>query len=230
MTTFFKSPKSGIAVMELSVLGDASGFTGELTSVVAVCDNNQGGPGRSLAELTRHLVSHPGDDAALSAVCMAVRDGAEIEELVALLQSCSNAGDSFADHATAELAFRIATGASDAHARELCRTALDLCPVHVAALSLFEKLADASWTDELCARYQMFLEDGPAHGVSPDICETVANKLADLEQEATLTLEGLDDVHQPDLWDLLKRALARTVPEVDSVAARFFLDVPAMQA
>ena len=214
MTTPFKSPRLGIAVMALSALGAAHGSTGELTNDVAgpagalpgsasipgnpcgsgegsgtsgttptcislVCDNSKVGPGPSLAKLTRHLMSPPSDEAALSAVCVALRDGSEVGELVTLLELCSNAqrGDSLPEHAMAELSFRIAKGATGAHARELCRTALDLCPVHVAALSLFEELADASWTDELCARYQIFLEDAPLHGVSPDICEAVTNKL-----------------------------------------------------
>ncbi len=187
---------------------------------------------RSLAELTRRLVSHPGDEAALSAVCTAVRDGGRVEELVALLELCSNAGrgDSLHDHAMAELAFRIAKGATDGPARELCRTALDLSPVHVAALSLFEELTDPSWTDELCARYQIFLEDAPSHGVSPDLCEAVTIKLVEAEREAALEDEDLDEEHRQGCCNSPTRALARCLSAVDSVAERQSAEVLSIQA
>ncbi len=152
---------------------------------------------RSLFELTRHLVSNPSDEAALSAVCVALRAGGQVEDVIALLELHSNAGqgDGLLDRAMAELSFRIAAGSTAADARELCHTALDLYPVHVAALSLFEELTDPSWTDELCARYEMFLEAAPSQGVAADICEAVTNKLVEAEREAALEHEDLGDVH-----------------------------------
>ncbi len=239
MTTQFKSPHAGTPVMALSALGAAPGSTGEFTNEVAgpapsslsflrssptrgftsalILEEAQmlfTQKKRSLAELTRHLVSHPSDEAALSAVCVAIRDGGQIEEVVALLELGSNPeqADSLPDHAMAELCFRIAKECTGANARELCRTALNLCPVHLAALSLFEELAYASWTDELCARYQIFLEDAPAHGVSPDICEVVMNKLLAAERasscsvaEATRRHQDLDNDHHQG-FDAPKRA------------------------
>jgi len=193
MKTPFQSPQPCILVAKtaLRTASPAEALTGAAGTLAASTSK------KSLAELTRGLVSHPGDEAALSALCAALRDGGEVEELVALLESYSSGGegDSLPDHAIAELTFRIAQGSESAQARELCRTALDLCPVYVAALSLFEELADASWTDELCARYQIFLEDASAHGVSPEVCEAVTNKLAQAERAAVLHRQDLSNVH-----------------------------------
>ncbi len=192
---------------------------------------------RSLAELTRYLVAHPKDGAALAAVCAALRDGGQVEELVGLLDSCTNGeqGDSLPDHAIAELFFRIAKESSDAHGRELCRAALDRYPVHVPALSLFEQLADASWTDELCARYQIFLEDAPLHGVAADICAVVTNKLVEAQREATAKHEDLDEVHRlarvfEGLRTMPEGFLARHMSEADSVSERQSTDVLSMHA
>jgi len=232
-----------MAVMTLGALRGAASSTGEFTNEVTLYPDLTSALApeeaqmvftrkKSLAELTRHLVSHSGDEAALSAVCTAVRDGGHVEELVALLESCSNAahGPSLPDHAMAELSFRIAKGSTGAHARELCRTALDLCPVHVAALSLFEELSDASWTDELCARYQIFLEDAPSHGVSPEVCEAVTNKLVEAEREAVLQHEDLDIEHHQGLCSSPKSAFACVVYQIDGVAEWQSAEVLTIQA
>ncbi len=131
---------------------------------------------RSLAELTRDFVSRPNDRVALLKVCAALLGEGQVEEVIGALEDCANA-DGLPDHDLAELSFRIAKGCTDAHARELCRLALGRDPVHAAALSLFEQLADAPWTDELCARYELFLEHAPLHGVAPEMCAVVKSKL-----------------------------------------------------
>jgi hypothetical protein len=85
-------------------------------------------PQRSLTELTRYLAAHPTDQAALSAVCAALRNGGQVEELIGLLDlHCfAEECDGRSEYTAAELSFRIAKGATDAHARDLCRAALDL--------------------------------------------------------------------------------------------------------
>jgi len=148
----------------------------------------------SMFEVTRHLASHTGDQAALLAVFEAVRDAGRVDELVALLELWTQAeqGDGVPDREMAELYFRIAKRSKRAHALASCRTALDLYPAHLGALLLFEELADASWMDELCARYQTFLEDAPSQGVSPHVQQTVTTKLIEAERRAASREAGRD--------------------------------------
>jgi hypothetical protein len=136
---------------------------------------------RSIAELTRRLKSNPRDEAALFAVFRAVRDGDLVEELVALLEIWAEAeqGEAVPDRAMAELYFRIAVRSTDVKARELSRAALNLCPGHAGALAMFEVLADEAWTDELCARYQAFLEDAPFHEVAPRVRAAMIDRLVE---------------------------------------------------
>lgn len=185
MTTQFKSPKLCMVVAPSALLTASSTDALSCRAVTRAALT----PTKSLAELTRDLVAHPHDEVALCAVRTALRDGGDIEELVALLEACANGGlgDGLPEPVVAQLTFRIAEGSDRAHARELCRTALDLCPTHGDALSLFEELADdAAWTEELCARYQIFLEDAAEHDVAPELCEAVSHKLAKAERRATL--------------------------------------------
>ena len=147
---------------------------------------------RSISEQGQPLNAQAGSDAELVAIFNAVRDGSHVNELLALLQLWSQAeqGPNVSDRTMAELYFILASRSSGAHARELCRTALDWFPAHVAALSLFEELADESWTDELCARYQTFLEDAPFHDVPPQARAAVQEKLIRAEHNAALNELG----------------------------------------
>jgi hypothetical protein len=232
MATPFESPKPGTTLMPVSALDAASDSTETLSNEASATRSRR----RSLAELTRALVSQPKDGAALAAVCAALGDGGQVEELVGLLDSCANGeqGESLPDHAIAELCFRIAKGSSDAHGRELCRAALDRHPVHVPALSLFEQLADAAWTDELCARYQIFLEDASLHNVAPDICESVTSRLVEAEREAMARRDDLDEDHLARVFEGLRTVpegfLPRHVFEADSVSERQSTDVLSMHA
>ncbi len=143
---------------------------------------------RSISNLAQQLYAQPGNDAALLAIFSAVRDASQVNELAALLELWSEAGQAHGvpDRTMAELYFRVASHSSGAHARELCRMALDLFPAHAAALSLFEELTCESWDDELRARYQTFLEDAPFHGVPPQTRAAVLEKLIHAECEAAL--------------------------------------------
>ncbi len=173
---------------------------------------------RSIPELARHLKLQPGTEAELFALLGTVRDGGLVDELVTLLESWPQAeqGDCVPDLAMAEVYFRIAKTSSRGRALELCRTALDLCPVHGDALSLFEELADATWTDELCARFQVFLEDAPLHGVPEHTRATVLDKLLRAERESAL--RDVPPMHADPSEALTPRALRMS--DVDMAADR----------
>ncbi len=147
---------------------------------------------RSISELAQQRHGQAGSDAELFAAFSTVREGSQVNELLALLKLWSQAeqGPGVSDRTMAELYFMLAARSSGAHARELCRTALDWFPAHVAALSLFEELVDESWADELCARYQTFIEDAPLHGVPPQAYAAVREKLILAELEAALNEIG----------------------------------------
>lgn len=146
----------------------------------------------SIPELAQHLHGQAGSEAELFAVFSAVRVEREVSELSALLQSWSQAeqGPHVSDRTMAELYFILATKTSGAQARELSRTALDWCPAHLAALSMFEELVDESWTDELCARYQTFIEDAPFFNVPPEARAAVREKLMRAERVAARSEVG----------------------------------------
>jgi len=122
-----------------------------------------------IPELAQSLKANAGDEGALHAVFKAVHDAGNVPQAVALLELWSEAahGERLPDAVLAELYYLTAMRAPEALSRELCRTALDLCPSHADALSLLEELTDETWADELCARYQNFLEDAPSHEASP---------------------------------------------------------------
>lgn len=145
----------------------------------------------SISELAQELNAYPGSDAALFAIFGAIRDGGLAHELAAVLTlwSAAEQAHSVPDRTLAELYFLIATRSSGAHALELCRTALDLLPAHAGALSLFEALADESWTDELCARYQTFLEDAPFHDVPAHVRAAVLDKLVRAQRDAASAVD-----------------------------------------
>lgn len=146
----------------------------------------------SISELTKQPNARAGSDADLFAVFSAARAESQVNELAALLESWSQAeqGPAVSDRTIAELYFILATKCTGAKARELCRTALDFCPAHFAALSLFEELVDETWADELCARYLTFIEDAPFHGVPAEARTLVHDKLVRAEQEAALREAG----------------------------------------
>lgn len=148
----------------------------------------------AISELAQHINAQGASEAELFAVFSAVGVERQVSELAALLQSWAQAeqGSSLSDRTVAELYFTLATRSSGAQARELSRTALDWFPAHLAALSLFEELVDPSFTDELCARYQTFIEDAPLHGVPPETRTAVLEKLMRAERQI-----ALDEVGQP---------------------------------
>ncbi len=149
---------------------------------------------RPILELTRRLKSNPGDETALFGFCRAVRSQGRVEELVALLDVWSKAehDEGVPDHAIAELYFRIALRSSEAHARRLCRTALDVSPAHLGALLLFDSLVDESFADELLARCQAFLEEAPFQHISAEAQAFVVDKLADLGRAETRSWSSND--------------------------------------
>lgn len=141
---------------------------------------------RSMSEPAHEPHTQPTGEAEVVAAFAAALDAGRVNELVALLATWTEAeqGPAVSERTMAELYFAIAAKSSGARARELARTALDWFPAHLEALSLFEKLIDVSWADELCARYQTFLEDAPLHDVPPAAQNAIREKLIRAERAA----------------------------------------------